>query len=275
MILSQDIRSKKELKGIDESLIIEKLKDYFSRNKDVSAALSQYSNEKQLRKNSDYRKILKKIRQELHESYGMFQIPGNAEEIKQEFLRKLKVNQAKEEDYEKILSLHVSTKERIQSYPIIYQKIFERTGRAKVILDLGCGLNPVSVYYMNIKNFEYIASDIDKSNLGFIDRFFQASRANGRTIVIDLMKESEKLKEIECDVCFLFKVLEIDKRIAEPIFNSIKAKFIVASFSTLSISGRIMSHSEREWFEKMLSRLHLSFSAFRTENEIFYVIKKL
>jgi 16S rRNA (guanine(1405)-N(7))-methyltransferase len=274
-ILVQDIKKKKELAGIEDSVVRKWLNDYFRKNK-TFAVLREYQTEKQLKKSDGYKKALKKVRAELHSSYGMFQIPGNADEIKKEFLKKAKMNSLSEPDYKAALSLHLSTKERLQSYPMVYEKIFKETGKPKVILDLGCGLNPLSWYYMPVKNFKYIASDIDLASLKFIGQYFDLAGINGETLVLDLQnnEELEKLSKIQADVCFLFKVLEIDKRIAEPIFRKVNSKFIVVSFSTLSISGKIMSHSEREWFEKMLSRLNLSFSVFQTENEIFYIVKK-
>jgi hypothetical protein len=87
-------------------------------------------------------------------------------------------------------------------------------------------------------------------------------------------EDVQKLAFIECDVCFMFKILEIDKRIAEDIVSAANAKYIVASFSSINLSGEPMARPEREWFEKMLSRLHYKFSTFKTENEIFYVIRK-
>lgn len=275
-ILIEDIKKKKELKGLDDEIIRKELKAYFSKNQESLKLLNAYSNLKQVKKTSDYRKALKKARQVMHDSFGMFQLPKNSEEIKSEFLKKAKQNDLDEANYENALSLHLSTRERHKNYPIIYEKIFKETGKPKVILDLGCGLNPMSIFYMPYKNFHYIASDIDKASLDFIKQYFNLSGINGETRILDLMNKDDlnKLSAIQCDVCFLFKVLEIDKRIAEPIFNAVKAKFIIVSFSTLSLSGKIMSHSERQWFEKMLSRLKLSFSTFQTENEIFYVVKR-
>jgi len=99
---------------------------------------------------------------------------------------------------------------------------------------------------------------------------------DGRTVVLDLQNDIDiqKLKSLECDVCFMFKLLEIDKRIAEKIVSETKAKFIVASFSTISLTGKIMSSPERDWFEKMLRRMKLKFETFKTENEIFYIVRK-
>jgi hypothetical protein len=279
-LLVSDIKKKKELSGIEDSIVLKLINDYFLKNKKVKDYLTVYANEntneKHLKKNSDYKRILKRVRAELHEQYGMFQIPENSDELKQIFLKKAKLKNLEDEDYQNALGLHVSTKERRRDYHLIYEKIFKAIGKPKIILDLGCGLNPISIFYMPAKNVHYIASDIDRASLNFIQQYFNFAGIDGETMVLDLQstQDLEKLSGIQCDACFLFKVLEIDKRMAEPIFNKVNAKFIVASFSTISLEGKIMSNSERQWFEKMLSRLNLSFSTFQTENEIFYMIKK-
>jgi len=272
--LIKDIKKKKELSGVDESIIKRELKTYFEKNKKSLSKLVQYQIEKQLKKSAEYEKALKAIRAKMHESYGMFQAPKNAEEIKQHFLRKLHARQLSEDDYKLILSSHLSTKERFDSYPQIYGQIFKII-KPKVILDLGCGLNPLSYHYLGRK-VRYIASDIDKGNLDFIQQFFNLSGIDGKTLLLNLQykEDIQKLVFIECDICFMFKLLEIDKRIAEDIVSAANAKYIIASFSTINLKGEIMARPEREWFEKMLHRLKLKFSTFKTENEIFYVIRK-
>ena len=44
-----------------------------------------------------------------------------------------------------------STKERIDYYPKIYSEIFRIAGKPGIIADLGCGVNPFSFPYMNLK----------------------------------------------------------------------------------------------------------------------------
>jgi len=273
-LLSEDIRKKKDLSGIDESIVKRELKTYFEKSKKSLSTLVQYQIEKQLKKSAEYEKVLKAIRAKLYESYGMFQAPKNIEDIKQHFMRKLHARQLSEDDYKLILSSHLSTKERFQSYPQIYEQIFKII-KPKTILDLGCGLNPLSYHYMNRK-VQYIASDIDRKNLAFIEQFFNLSGIDGKTQILDIENEQDiqKLAFIPVDVCFLFKLLEIDKRTAEKIVSAVDAQVIVASFSTINLSGEPMARPEREWFEKMLHRLGYKFSTFKTENEIFYVIRK-
>ncbi len=276
MLLAADIRRKKELSGLDEGIVKSNLKEYFEKNKKSLSKLAQYQSDKQLRKSADYELALKAIRANLYQSYGMYKIVSDEPETKQYFLRKLRVRRVTEDDYRKVLSLHLSTKERFEHYPHVYGEIFKITGKPEVILDLGCGLNPLAYRYMPVKISRYIASDIDKGSLEFIQQFFNILGIDGRTVVLDLQNEADiqKLAFIDCDICFMFKLLEIDKRIAEEIVSAVSAKFIAASFSTVSVTGKIMSSPGREWFEKMLKRLKYKFSAFKTENEIFYIIKK-
>lgn len=274
-VLLADVRKKKELSDLDEALIKHNLKDFFSKNKKSLSKLVQYQAEKQLKKSAEYDNVFKAIRAKLYQSYGMFKIVSDEPETKQYFLRKLKSRRETEKDYKKVLSLHLSTKERFANYKHIYEEIFKITGKPEVILDLGCGLNPLSYRYMGIRA-KYIASDIDRGNLQFIQQYFNILGIDGRTVVLDLQNDLDiqKLSSFECDVCFMFKLLEIDKRIAEKIVSEAKARFIVASFSTISLTGKIMSSPERDWFEKMLRRMKLKFSTFKTENEIFYIISK-
>ena len=277
MLLAADIKRKKDLSGLDDEIIKKELKGYFSKNKKSLSKLANYQIEKQLRKSSEYEKAIKAVRADMHNSFGIFQIPKNSEEIKKEFLKKLKQRALTEEDYEKAFSLHLSTKERFHYYPYIYEQIFKDAGKPAIILDLGCGLNPLSAKYMSLKKFRYIASDIDRKNLEFMQEFFNLSGIDGKTVVLDLQNESDiqKLAFIDSDICFMLKLLEIDKRLAEEIVSTVSAKSIIASFSTVSVSGQIMASPEREWFEKMLSRLKYPFKVFKTENEIFYIIKKV
>jgi hypothetical protein len=79
------------------------------------------------------------------------------------------------------------------------------------------------------------------------------------------------------DVCFLFKVLDVFEmkghKLSEELLKRIKSKWIIASFSSRTISGKKMMFSRRGWFEMMLKRNEYSFKKIEKENEIFYVIK--
>ena len=54
----------------------------------------------------------------------------------------------------------------------------------------------------------------------------------------------------------------------------IDAKYLVVSFSTVTIRDRRMNYPKRGWFEVMLNRLNYKFTKFETSNEIFYIVRK-
>lgn len=273
--LLAEIKAKKQLSGISDRVVIQELDAYFQKSGFPEIILG-FNSQKQLKKNSVFRKAVKAVRAKLHNQFGMFQPGKTAEPAKIRLIEQAKTGRLDDSTVAEVLSSHLSTKERLQYYPFVYKSIFAVTGRPNSILDIGCGLNPVSLYYSGLKKTDYLACDIDQSGLKFVQQFFDALEINGKTVVADISKKDEisKLSASKYDLCFMFKILELDKRLAQPLITGINAGFIIASFSTVSLAGKIMANPRRLWFEKMLSRLKLGFSVFKTENEIFYCIKK-
>lgn len=162
-----------------------------------------------------------------------------------------------------------STEDR--NYKNLYEKIFEITGKPQKILDLGCGLNPLS---FEDKDVYYIACDINKENCEIIKKYLDKIGIKNKVICADLLKIKE-----DAEVCFLFRVLDaLDRskghKISENLIKSLNCKYIVVSFSTKTLSGKEMNHPYRGWIERMLNRLGYKFEILKQESEIFYVIKK-
>lgn len=223
--------------------------------------------------------ILKQIKERLHKIYGSFQTTKKSKAKKLlEELRKNKDNQIVRE----ILATNRSTKERLGKNGFIYGKIFGITGKVNSILDLGCGLNPISYPYMEIENdIRYYAYDINENDLNIIKEFFDIYRLNGHAEAIDL-KNIESIKKLPAaELCLMFKVLDPlennlnNHKLSEEIIKilSQKCRFIVVSFATKTISGKKMNYPHRGWIERMLDRIKLKFERFETDNEIFYVVK--
>ena len=74
-----------------------------------------------------------------------------------------------------VLSEHASTSERISYLSNFYYQIFEVTGKPGSILDLACGLHPLSFPWMDLPlNTQYHAYDIIQPRIDFINQFFRA-----------------------------------------------------------------------------------------------------
>ncbi|NQU98344.1 hypothetical protein HQ533_02665 [Candidatus Woesearchaeota archaeon] len=270
--LVQDILSKKELKNLDKKLVEEELEKYFERNRKMRAVLVNKGFNK---RSKEYKTVTKDIRKTLREIYGVF-IQKNYSR-REKLLSKIK-KENKEETIKQILLLHQSTKERLQYYKEIYKKLFKITGKQKTILDLACGLNPLSYFWLGYKP-KYIASEISSKDLEFIQEFFKKTAISGKTIQIDLVTEQKKLKSVKADICFLFKALDSlearKKNISKTLIEEVNAKWIVISFSKISLGGKKnIQKSKRNWITNFLKSKNYYYREFEVPNEHFLVVKK-
>lgn len=271
------IKKNKKYSSLDDNLV----------KKEVLSYLKSYP------KKTD-KQIVKEIRAKLHRIYSSYQIKGKGKRnnLLIEFgnlisnqtalLRILEITN-------KLLSTNISTKERLNDYKFIYNQIFSITGKPKVIVDLGAGLNPLSFPFMDLKKLNYYAYDIDNNDIIFLNNYFKIMRGfglSGKAEVLDVREliEVNKLNQLpNSDIIFIFKLIDLidakskkKKKISEEIITSLlknkKTKFIVASFSTKTFSQKSMRLPVRRGFELMLLRNNLKFKTFSTNNEVFYVI---
>jgi len=266
----KDIKKKKEFGALNDILVMEKLEETLKQNPKLREFLERQRSE-------NHKKIIKLTREKLHSAYGVFQYD------KSEVNRLLDELKSTENERE-ILSIHrmllssvLSTKERLPFYEEIYTKIFAITGWPKSILDLGCGFNPMSFPFMRLEEADYYAYDINEEDIRILNEYFRimGDDLNGKA---SLFRFGDATEFPKADVCFLFKVLDIlDQRghkKSEDLIRSLKCKWVVASFSTRTVSGKKMDHAYRGWMDRMLGRLGYEFRTLEFENEIFYVIRK-
>ena len=229
-----EVKKKKCLKNLDDKIIL-------------NCVIKHY---KGINKKKDKKELIKKVRAELHFKYGMFWLSDKLE-----------------------LKAHKSSKDRLKIYPTLYKEIFQITGKPKVILDLGCGLNPLSYNYLECKPL-YIASEWNKKDCNKITDYFKKNNIKGKVLQLDLRKDFTYPRS---DIVFLFSVFDIIEtkghKLAEKIIKALKSKYVVVSFSTKTFSNKKMNYPKRGWIERMLKRLDLRYKKLSYMNEIFYVIK--
>jgi len=236
----EDIKGKKY--KVPDKFVKYLLDYYLKRNNSMRKFLDKPKSKK-------YKKIVRAVRGMLHKITGAY------------FSKK------------RGLEKHASSRERMEFYNALYKKIFKITGKPKSILDLGCGLNPLSYGLMDV-NAKYYAYDLDEMNIDEVKQYFIKNKIEGKAEVANLLEEKTFEKT---DIAFLFKLLDIidfkGHKNAEELIRKLKSDWIVVSFSTLTLGRRRMSHPRRGWFEVMIERLRLSYTKFSEKNEVFYVIR--
>lgn len=253
--LIEEIKRKKELNGISDNIVLEQVEKYLSQNKKINL---------ENKRSADYKKTIKEVRAKLRRSYGLFRVESKETNSK---------------DIDSVLTAHSSTKERSYFYPELYQKIFDITGKPKIILDLGCGVNPLSYSFMNLKKVEYHAYDINEKEITLINEYFKREHIQGEASVMDVSKVEEVKKLPSADLAFLFKITDILDRgkghkKTEEVLVAVPTKFVVISFPTLTMSGKPMNAPRRKWMEWLCQRLGYPYEVLEFSNEIFYVVKK-
>ncbi len=260
LIISK-IKEKSELKGISDEIVIKELNKFLQQNPKL---MKQLVESKNIKKSNVVDLCKKEVRKVLRYYTGMFEI--NNKERKQ-LLNQNKINE--------LLKTHLSTKERFDYYNEIYKQIFKITKKPKSILDLGCGLNPLSLPKEVMKNMGYFAADINQDDLEIVNDYFRKNKFKGDVFFYDLKNINKELPKT--DICFLFKILDLidnkGQKNAEKVLKQINSKFVVVSFSKITISGKKFN-SPRNWLKLLIERLNWKYDSFETDNEMFFVINK-
>jgi len=273
-ILTQEIKKKKELQSIDDAFVLEYLTKCLSQEPKLLKSLQENFNSK----SKAYAVVIKQVRSQLRRVYGLFR---DDRKERKKLVEELVASKDKRNDLlQQILSTHSSTQERLPLYEKLYAKIFTITGKPKIILDLGCGINPFSFSYLKLKECNYHAYDINQEEIAAINKYFQLLHKEnnffrGKAVVAEI--STAKLPA--ADLGLLLKMTDvIDKgkghKKTEELLQKIPAKFMVVSFATKTMSGKAMTAPRRSWMEWLCRRLGWEYTILEFENEIFYVVKK-
>lgn len=266
--LIQKIKEKKEFSGLDDSFVQSQIESFLKRNPKLAAPNKQ--------------KELKAIVKGVRASLRKLVVYASKEKIPDISQFKGLKKEEFQELCQNILQQNTSTKERTNIYPSIYQEI--KKLKPKRILDLGCGLNPVSLSLSNWQG-EYFAYDINQEEISFLQNFFpvlkSVTRINGHATYFNLL-ETEKIPSLpKADLCLIFKVTDVleqkkykKHKITEELIQKLPCRFILLSFSTKTLSGKPMTAPERNWLKWLLERLKYQYQILKYPSEIFYLIDK-
>jgi 16S rRNA (guanine(1405)-N(7))-methyltransferase len=261
------VRSKKTLIFMDEKFIISEIVKFLSNHLNYIPKLNN-------KKSKEFETVVKHVRSRCHDIYEIFQTRDI--EKRDEILNSVK--KITKENVVPILETHISTKERLPYYENLYKDIFNKTGIPKIILDIGCGLNPISIPYMDVdfSKIKYFASEFSKEDTNFIENFFLKFKINGEAFSCNIVKEYELLSKYPCDVCFAFKLFDVlesqEEHISYKIISSLKCNYLVASFSMKNIKNLAMKRTSVSYFERFLINMGFSWSTISIENELFYIV---
>ena len=173
-----------------------------------------------------------------------------------------------------LLSLHASTRERLDWAEELYGRIFDVTGRPSRIQDLACGLNPVLLGSMG---YSVRGCDVHGGACELVNAYARHTGCDIEARCVDLLTRTPREKT---DVCLFMKLLPVleqqEKGSAMRLLSEAEARFRVVTFPTRSLGGRqvgMEAHYSR-WLEENLPASLAVAERFVVGNELCYVIKE-
>ncbi|MDQ1355219.1 MAG: rRNA ((1405)-N(7))-methyltransferase [Acidobacteriota bacterium] len=228
----------------------------------------------------DPKKAVKAAKNKLHQVYGAYFEKMNLDKIREQ-MEKLAGIGSPDETVLKATALtimkhHTSTAERLPFMEQFYRDLFARIGKPRKILDLACGLNPFSVPWMGLEaGVEYFAFDIDTRLMSAINEFFKYLAGPYMARCSDILVS---LPQEEVDVVFLLKTLpcleQQEKGISEKLIKALKAKYVVISFPSKSLTGKAkgMAGHYGRFILGILEKMRLGYFKMEYANEVFYIV---
>jgi 16S rRNA (guanine(1405)-N(7))-methyltransferase len=203
---------------------------------------------------------IRATKRRLHQVYGAFEQEFDYEAAYRGLESAYRTGSAAgiREACRQILDQHSSTRERLPILDRFYPAILSVTGRPSSILDLGCGLNPLALPWMDLPaKARYIALDIDAARIAFLNRYLALAGLEPLARCQDLLAHPP---DDPAEVAFLFKMSPSLER-QEPgatlrLIDRLRVPSVVVSFAVKSLGGRekgMVEHYQRQfsgWIEE-------------------------
>lgn len=207
----------------------------------VNPDLVRMIGEQELRKRRNYKEAVKATKNKLHQTVGAYwqDKPAYAE-----WLAALKAADGEPEQVravcQTIMGRHTSTRERLSLLPNFYATIFADLPPIHTILDLACGLNPLTIPWMPVApSITYHACDVGQDQMQFLHQALPLLGVQGQTALCNLL---EATPTVQADVVLLLKTLpcleQVDATIGLRLLATIDAPVFIISFPGQSLGGR-------------------------------------
>jgi len=176
-----------------------------------------------------------------------------------------------------IMQKHASTRERLPYLEEFSQTLLEHIGTPNRILDLACALDPLLLPWLDLPaETEFVAYDIHKPRVDFLNLFFTLTYPNAYTIQQDILLHPPTEP---AQVAFFFKESHrFEKRSPgcnRTFFQALPVKLLIVSLPTEDLSG----HHSLATYHTQLIKAAISGQPWEMEqtrvgNELLFLIHK-
>ena len=210
-----------------------------SRYRDVDRALLARFADEELPRARNADDAVKRVKRRLHQAVGAFRGAAGPDALAASWTGDVGAAAFRVACAE-ALRTHASTRERIASLEAFYAGIWSVTGLPVTLMDLGCGLNPLTLPWMGLRpEATYLASDVDRRPLAAVASFLELVGQPHAVEVRDLVASPPAGR---ADVALLLKLVPtLDRQgpdAAARLVRALRVRHAVVSFPKRSLAGR-------------------------------------
>ena len=244
----------------------------------ITIDLIRYVGTQELLKRDSYKTALKETLTKLHQIGGAYL---NSKIDYTEWLKRFS-NLTNSSEIElkdvclQMMLLHASTKERIPIIDSVFNDSLSQIGPIHSILDLACGLNPLTIPWMPLaSDCVYYACDIFTDMMDFLNGFFKQCSLDGNAFCCNL---AQGIPPQKVQLALLLKTLpcldQLDKHIVPQILENINADYLLVSYPLYSIGGKQkgMLSTYKNHFAQIIKDSRWNAQEFLFQTELVYLL---
>lgn len=176
-----------------------------------------------------------------------------------------------------IMEQHASTRERLPILDTFYTTTLAEIPRPSVILDVACGLNPLTWPWIPFgRDAKYLAYDIYSDMVEFLQGFMELVGIDGRAEVRDVVHNPPTAT---ADLALVLKTLpcleQIDKAAPARLLDSLRAHYLLVSFPARSLGGRRkgMVENYESRFQQLIDGRGWNVQRFEFPSELAFLVE--
>jgi len=252
-----------------------------SRYKEVAPSLIRAIAKQELAKRRNLKEAVKATKNKLHQVSGAYL--DSTENYAAWLLELQEASSVAEPDYlrercRQIMRHHASTRERLPILSQFYAEIFAHLPPVHSLLDVACGLNPLAIPWMPLaKEATYLACDIQRDMMAFLQGWFDLSNRQGYAQVCDVLSTPPTHK---VDVALLLKTIscleQVDKTAGIRLLQAIQADYLVISYPARSLGGKNkgMVDYYKNHFHELVAHESWKITMLTFPSELVFVVEK-
>lgn len=233
---------------------------------------------RELAKGRSWKEALKETRRKLHQVAGAY---FGEKPPYDRWLEELRAtpSEALRPVCARLMAGHSSTRERLPFLDEFYRTCFSDLPPVHSVLDLGCGLHPLSIPWMPLEEgTDYLALDIYEDMVAFLNQAMALFPVRGRAVAGDLLRA---LPTVWSELAFILKTLpcleQVEKGAGRWLLEHTRADVLLVSFPLQSLGGRKgkgMEVNYPAYFEQLMAGRGWRIREFRFPNEVVFRIER-